>query len=102
MEDNRTELGDQIANNIDEHEYVEESDQELELDLPLKEKKILWQPMDLSIRDLGLRKEDGDLILQPDYQRKFVMRETQASRLIESILMNVPIPTIYLAEEEDG
>ena len=44
----------------------------------------------------------GKLILQPDYQRKFVMKPQVASRLIESILLDIPLPTIYLAEEEDG
>lgn len=33
--------------------------------------------------------EDGDLILRPEYQRKFVMNRKLSSRLIESILMDV-------------
>jgi len=47
-------------------------------------------------------KHDGDLILQPEYQRNFVATAQIASRLIESVLMDVPIPVIYLAEEKDG
>jgi hypothetical protein len=47
-------------------------------------------------------KHDGDLILQPEYQRNFVATNQIASRLIESVLMDVPIPVIYLAEEKDG
>jgi uncharacterized protein with ParB-like and HNH nuclease domain len=47
-------------------------------------------------------KVDGDLILQPEYQRNFVATEQIASRLIESILLDVPIPVIYLAEEQNG
>lgn len=47
-------------------------------------------------------KNDGDLILQPDYQRNYVATNKIASRLVESILLDVPIPVIYLAEEQDG
>jgi len=92
----------QVESALDQAQYDEQSDIDISIDVPTKEKKIVWQPKDLSIRDLANQRDDGDLILQPDYQRKFVMKRTQSSRLIESILMNVPIPTIYLAEEEDA
>ena len=46
--------------------------------------------------------QDGDLELQPEYQRKYVSTPKIASKLIESVLMDVPIPVIYLAEEQDG
>ena len=46
--------------------------------------------------------DDGDIIPQPDYQRDYVMDVKTASKLIESVLMNIPIPTVYLCEEEDG
>lgn len=65
-------------------------------------RKIIWQAKDFSIREFLSMREDGDLDLQPEYQRKFVMDNKLASRLIESILMDVPIPVIYLAEELDG
>ena len=47
-------------------------------------------------------KQDGELDLQPEYQRKFVIDSTRASKLIESVLLDVPIPVIYLAEEDDS
>ena len=46
--------------------------------------------------------DDGDIIPQPDYQRDYVMDVKTASKLIESVLMNIPIPTVYLCEEMDG
>lgn len=46
--------------------------------------------------------DDGDIIPQPDYQRDYVMDVKTASRLIESVLLNIPIPTVYLCEELDG
>lgn len=66
------------------------------------DRHILWQAKDFSIRELRLMEDDGTLIIRPDYQRKFVMDNKLSSRLIESILMDVPIPVIYIAEEKDG
>ncbi|MBI6883279.1 HNH endonuclease family protein [Pseudomonas putida] len=36
--------------------------------------------------------------LDPEFQRRYVWDQAKASQLIESILMGVPLPTIYLAE----
>jgi len=41
----------------------------------------------------------GKLDLQPDFQRYFVWNHSKASRLIESLLLDIPIPVIYVAEE---
>jgi hypothetical protein len=49
-----------------------------------------------------MRFTDGELNLQPDFQRQFVWDKTRASRLIESVLLGVPLPIIYLAEETNG
>lgn len=44
----------------------------------------------------------GKLILQPDFQRLFVWDRAKASKLIESALLAVPLPIIYLTEEANG
>lgn len=44
----------------------------------------------------------NDIITDPDYQRKYVYDDKRASCLIESILIGIPIPVIYLAEEDEG
>lgn len=46
--------------------------------------------------------DEGDIIPNPDYQRDYVYNDKQASKLVESILIGIPIPTIYLCEEEDN
>lgn len=65
-------------------------------------RKIIWQAKDFSIREFASMLQDGDLDLQPNYQRKYVATPKIASKLIESIIMDVPIPVIYLAEEKDS
>ena len=46
--------------------------------------------------------DDGDIIPNPEYQRDYVYTDKQASKLVESVLMGIPIPTIYLCVEEDN
>ena len=42
------------------------------------------------------------LVLQPDFQRQYVWDSTKASKLIESAILGIPLPIIYLSEEKDG
>lgn len=44
----------------------------------------------------------GLVILNPDFQRNLVWKPAQKSKFIESILMNLPIPPIYLKKESSG
>jgi len=85
---------------IIELEKVDEDD--VDLDIEVSERKIIWQAKDFSIREFLTMKNDGELTLQPHYQRNFVATDLIASKLIESILLDVPIPVVYLAEEQDG
>jgi hypothetical protein len=79
----------------------EESTEQLSFAPPAK-RKIRTQPRDPVIDLLWHQAKDGDLILQPEFQRYFVWDNAKSSRLIESVLLDVPLPTIYLVEEEDG
>jgi len=42
-----------------------------------------------------------DEIIIPNYQRKFVWKQKQASRLIESFLLGLPIPGVFLSKVPD-
>ncbi|WP_227319152.1 DUF262 domain-containing protein [Cedecea davisae] len=55
-----------------------------------------------SVFELLRRESRGDLVLAPDFQRKDVWDKKKQSELIESILMGIPIPLIYLFEDENG
>jgi hypothetical protein len=87
------------------------AEQELELEFEEEEqpvevkpenRRVISQPKDYSIFELQRQHERGRLNLQPEFQRFYVWDDTKASRLIESVLLDVPIPTIYLVEESDG
>lgn len=55
---------------------------------------------DLSFRELVLMYDDGEL-LKPELQRKYVWTKNEASRFIDSILLGLPVPSIFLAKEKD-
>ena len=46
--------------------------------------------------------ENGDIDLNPDFQRHLVWDQIQKSRLIESILLRIPLPMFYFAEDKEG
>ncbi len=56
----------------------------------------------MPVETLYGRVNRGKLNLQPDFQRYFVWNKSKASRLIESLLLDIPIPVIYVAEEQDN
>ena len=80
---------------------VEIDEQELDLaDYPLDD--ILIRTSHLSIREIIEEIDDGLYILDPDFQRAFVWSPEQQSRLIESVLMRIPLPVFYFAETKAG
>jgi len=64
--------------------------------------RVFTEKKDFPLSTIKDMFDDGDIIPQPDYQRDFVYDEIKASKLIESAIMGIPIPTIYLCEENDG
>lgn len=56
----------------------------------------------MSIGELAGLYRDGDLNISPIYQRLFRWDIDQQSALIESILLQIPIPPIYVFQDEDG
>ena len=55
-----------------------------------------------SIYGLKHRYDSGAICLDPDFQRNYVWKAKQKSELIESVLMGIPLPLIYLAETMQG
>lgn len=56
---------------------------------------------DPSVRELILQYKDGD-IEKPELQRKYVWKKKDASRFIESLLLGLPVPSIFLANIEQS
>ncbi len=55
---------------------------------------------DISFRELISMYDEGDLE-KPEMQRRYVWQKLEASRFIDSILLGLPVPSIFLAKTED-
>lgn len=61
-------------------------------------KQIPSSPSNKKISELYKRIKDGTLILQPEFQRKFVWSINHKEAFIETILLGLPFPEIYTAQ----
>ncbi|MCA1969054.1 MAG: DUF262 domain-containing protein [Rhizobium sp.] len=86
-----------------EAQIVLEEDVLDELELEIDDDDIIYQinsfGVDFLVDGLVSRMEKGDIYV-PEFQRNFVWTHPQASRFIESILLGLPIPGIFLYREE--
>lgn len=64
-------------------------------------RQIVTQKLDLPISTLPIMLKD-QIKINPDFQRRDRWDDERQSRLIESLLMNVPIPPVFLGEDEYG
>jgi len=71
-------------------------------EIPTDKRRIFTDKSDPQISGLYSRYKDGDLILDPIFQRRPVWDDARSSRLIESAILEVPLPVFYLAESQDG
>jgi hypothetical protein len=67
-------------------------------------KKANTQALDISFNELldMASPESAELNITPNYQRLFRWSEGQRSRFIESLILEMPVPPIFVLEEEDG
>jgi len=71
-----------------------------------KTTKLITQPYDLIVQSLVDQIDKKNLHLRPlsekpSFQRRYVWDDIRASKLIESILLNVPIPQCFLSQNEE-
>lgn len=71
-------------------------------ELAKERKNIKTDSYDMSIGEIISLYQDGDLKLNPAYQRLFRWDIDHKVRFIESILIGIPIPEIFVAQKEDG
>lgn len=63
---------------------------------------IRTKSLDVSFNELYDMYSDGELVISPDYQRLFRWEEEKQSRFIESLILEMPVPPIFVIEVDDG
>lgn len=67
-----------------------------------RSREIRTDGYSMSIGEVISLYRDGDLEIHPEFQRIFRWTIDQRSRLVESVLLGIPIPTIFVAQRDDG
>lgn len=75
---------------------------ELEKKFKQAQESLVLQQSDFSLSSICDMVESNSIDLTPPYQRRDRWRDDKQSSLIESFLLNVPVPPIYLSEEDYG
>lgn len=100
-----------MLSNFESHESGIESNEENESEsndsTPYDPDSIRVTQGRFSLREIyemiiGTDKDISTLDLSPDFQRNFVWDNLRKSRLIESILLKIPLPVFYLSRNEEG
>lgn len=75
---------------------------DLESQIEKARRSIASDGYPMSIGELTNLYRDKELHIRPEFQRLFRWTETQKSRLIESLLLGIPLPSIFVAQTEKG
>lgn len=65
------------------------------------ERDFFASPYDPPIKSLVQELREHELIARPTFQRNQVWDAARKSKFVESILLNIPIPTLFFADDED-
>ncbi|SNQ49590.1 conserved hypothetical protein [Frankia canadensis] len=74
----------------------------LEEQISIRAKEIHTDGYPMSIGEVLSLYRDGDIEIHPEFQRIFRWDGDQKSSLIESILLGIPIPPIFVSQRTDG
>lgn len=87
-----------------EFELIPDDQQENEDDITalVSFKDAVVLNADWTIETINLQIQKGNIDLQPGFQRRVAWDDERKSRLIESIIVGLPVPNIVLAENKDS
>jgi uncharacterized protein with ParB-like and HNH nuclease domain len=69
---------------------------------PWDPKKIRITTKNFTLREVVDQIAEKDIDLAPDFQRDFVWKQRQRTRLVESVLLGIPLPAFYFNQDRDG
>lgn len=80
----------------------EEKGSDSTLTKPWDPKHIRITTKNFTIREVFAQINEGELDLAPDFQRSYVWKRRQQDRLIESIMLGIPLPAFYFNQDSTG
>ena len=79
-----------------------ENNDPLEREITVRRKEIHTEGYPMSIGEIINLYDDNEIDLHPEFQRFFRWSDLQKTKLIESILLGIPIPSIFISQRDDG
>ena len=76
--------------------------EKLETKLEETRNSLSTDRLDMSFGEIMSMYESDEIIINPEFQRLFRWDDYQKTRFLESILIGIPIPPIFVAEDKDG
>jgi hypothetical protein len=80
---------------------VEKEDESLSIEHPFNPEKISIATKNPTIDLIVSRIKENEIDLEPDFQREQMWDNVRKSRLIESLLLRIPIPAFYVAADDE-
>ncbi|MFH8927565.1 DUF262 domain-containing protein [Streptomyces pristinaespiralis] len=74
----------------------------LESELEMYRQRITTDSYPMSISEIANLYRDNEMDIHPEFQRIFRWSSPQRTKLVESILLGIPLPSIFVAQNEDG
>ncbi len=65
-------------------------------------RSVGFDSYDITVKQLVDMVSEKQIHISPEYQRRFVWDEVRQSQLIESIFLGIPIPSLFMATNEDS
>ncbi len=90
----------QVAEESEQIEGVEDNEAASWGSYPLD--TLLIRNEQRTVQDVLRRIGQERFVMNPDFQRDFIWNTEKQSKLIESVLMRIPLPVFYLAEDDYG
>lgn len=76
--------------------------EQLEEELSQKRGNIVTDRIDMSFGEIMNIYQDEEIIISPEFQRLFRWTDYQKTRFVESVLLGIPIPPIFVSEDSEG
>lgn len=67
-----------------------------------RSKDIISDSYAMSLGEIISMYQEGDLDIHPEFQRFFRWTLPQKTKLIESFLLGIPVPSIFVSQKDDG
>ena len=65
-------------------------------------RSVSFDSYDITVRQLFDMIQEGLIDIAPEYQRHFVWDNTRQSQLVESLILGIPVPNLFMATNKDS